>query len=83
MKKMGFCKDKFPVVLEFNNNEAIKTAVINGKGVSVLPLMAARYELGAGRLLEIGIEEITTLKYAIPLIYNGQSPLSAAIGPSR
>lgn len=58
LAKLGRSFDEFNVVAEFNNYEAIKHAVINNSGVSLMPESVARRELDERLLRKVYVDEL-------------------------
>jgi len=61
---------------EFDNQEAIKRAVISNIGVSILPDYAIARETSAGMLHCLPIEDVT-LERQMKLIWDNKSPMTA------
>lgn len=64
--------------LEFSSIEAIKKCVINGLGISLLPLYAVRTEISEGSLKVIDISELAG-KFKTQLVYHKNKRLSLAM----
>ena len=60
LAKLGRFFDEFNTVAEFDNYEAIKHAVINNNGVSLMPESVARRELDEGLLQKVYVDELKT-----------------------
>ncbi len=58
LAKLGRSFDECNVVAEFNNYEAIKHAVINNSGVSLMPESVARRELDERLLRKVYVDEL-------------------------
>ncbi len=64
------------VVLELEGIEAAKRMVEKGIGVAMLPRLAVRHELQAGRLVHIRIADAPVLARSVDLVYRKKGSLS-------
>ncbi|MDI6800253.1 MAG: selenium metabolism-associated LysR family transcriptional regulator [Actinomycetota bacterium] len=62
LKVRGIGESDLKVVLELGSTGAIKHAVMGGEGVSIINQKSARYEVKAGLLLEISIDDFEIKK---------------------
>lgn len=68
LKRAGLKLDQCNVVAELHSLDAIKAAVVAGRGISVLPRLALKAELHLGTLLGLEIEELP-MEQTIHLVY--------------
>jgi len=60
LDKLGLSFSDFNLVTEFNNFEAIKQAVMNYKGVALMPESVVQRELMEGSLFKVNVEQLKT-----------------------
>jgi DNA-binding transcriptional LysR family regulator len=63
------------VVAEFDNQDAIKQAVMSNMGLTILPDYAVQREIGMGLVKALGVEDIL-LKRELKLLYDETMPFS-------
>lgn len=66
--------DQLNIIMEITNFEAIKHAVINNKGISIIPYPVVEKELNQGTICHIPMEELN-LSYDINVICRANEPL--------
>lgn len=57
LRQLGISMEDMNIVLELTSTEAIKSAVLAGKGCALLPELAIKNELGSGALTKIEIAD--------------------------
>lgn len=72
LNNLGFHSEDFKVALSLDSIESVKSAVIKGYGVSILPYIALKKELYTNQLKVITIPEFR-LEYDIYLVYKNQN----------
>lgn len=60
LDKLSLSFSDFNLVTEFNNFEAIKQAVMNHKGVALMPASVVQRELDEGILCQVNVEKLKT-----------------------
>ncbi|MGS0764485.1 LysR family transcriptional regulator [Syntrophomonas curvata] len=68
LEKLDLSFADFNLVTEFNNFEAIKQAVINHKGVALMPASVVQRELDEGSLFKVNVENLKT-KWKIKAVW--------------
>ena len=61
-----------------NNKEAIKNAVIKGRGIAVMSAMLIKRELGAGELVTLELDELP-IRRTLHLIHHKNKYITPAI----
>mgnify|MGYP000639541884 CR=1 FL=1 len=77
LSKLGYSFSDLNLITEFNNYEAIKQAVINSKGVALVPESVVQRELKEGILLSVKIKDLNLYR-KIKLIWHNNELLTHA-----
>lgn len=75
LDKLNFSFSDFNLVTEFNNFEAIKQAVMNHKGVALMPASVVQRELAEGSLFKVNVENLKT-KWKIKAVWRNNELLT-------
>ena len=82
LKKSGLSPDDLRVVAEMNSNEAIKYAVREGLGVSVVSSLSVADYIESGHIRALNVEELD-LKRSFYLVTHRNRPLSPSVAAFR
>jgi DNA-binding transcriptional LysR family regulator len=74
MDAMGISFNDFNTVAEFDNFEAIKQAIMNHKGVSLMPELVAQRELEKGMLLKVQVGDFQIAWNIMAIWRNNELP---------
>lgn len=75
LEKIGVSFSEFNLVTEFNNYEAIKQAVINHKGVALMPSSVVQRELDEEILYKVNVEKLKT-DWSIKAVWRNNETLT-------
>ncbi len=72
LNKSGICTNCMKLSIEFPSIESIKSSVVSGRGLSILPYLAIKKELNNKDLLAVQVDKIR-FPYSFSLIYSRRS----------